>query len=149
MTDDVTEPGQDEPGGGQELDAGIDAEAHRRIVGTADVIAGLMTMGLLDHAGGIDGLHEALFPSLPPGRERDRAMFLAGAVTGAAVGRRKGRAHWDPAGLDDVAEQLYAVGWERMGALAKDAAEVAPAWWERWGQAGTVPGSTPAAGGDG
>jgi hypothetical protein len=83
--------------------AAADAEGRLRIAGTAQVIAGLLTLGLLEHAGSPRHLYEALFPDVPPGPARDRAMFTAGAVTGAAAGWRKGRSRWDPAGLDTTA----------------------------------------------
>jgi hypothetical protein len=128
--------------GGPPLDvAAVDAEGRRLLIGTAHVLAGLMTMGLLDHAGGVSGLYEALFPDLPPGRDRDRAMFTAGAVTGAAGTWRKARSKWQPDGLADVADELYAAGWEAMGGLAHDAATVAPAWWAAWTGPEPLPGT--------
>jgi hypothetical protein len=111
--------------GRAELVEVADRDGARLLVGTAHVLAGLLTAGVLEYARGPGRLVEVLCPSVPPGVERDRLVFAAGAAAGLSAGSRRGADRWDPAGLQAAADALGAAGFEVMGALAGRAAAAA------------------------
>ena len=108
------------------------------VTGTAQVIEGLLTMGLLEHASGPAGLLALLLPEddhRPPA-ERDAVMFLAGAVSGtaAAAARWRTGSRWRAEALREVASALRDAGFEAMGYRALRAASAGGLWlpgWER------------------
>ncbi|MFI9331911.1 hypothetical protein ACIGZJ_30770 [Kitasatospora sp. NPDC052868] len=123
------------PGGSSDQDQGVppdlpelaevDRAGRRLLVGSAQILAGLMTAGLLEHVRTPDALTDVLAPHVPAGPERDRLVFTAGAAAGLWAGQRRRRGHWDPDELQHAADDLYASGWAAMGLLAADAAHLA------------------------
>lgn len=103
----------------------VDAEGARRLVGTVQVLAGLATLDLLQHADGPAGLLGVLFPTAQ-GDERDRLQFLAGAIVGAGVASRKSARHggWTPEDLAAAQQALHEIGYEAMARPVADAAAV-------------------------
>lgn len=102
-----------------------DRRGARLVVGTAQVLEGLLALGILEHVRGPERLLEAMLPDLEPGTARDAAFFLAGAMAGTAAGIRKGRPRWGSSGRDlaDAAEALLDAGYEAMGGLVRRAAD--------------------------
>ncbi|MFJ3793926.1 hypothetical protein [Kitasatospora sp. NPDC090091] len=117
----------DTPAGGvvgREIEE-VDRGGRRLLVGSAQILGGLMTAGLLEHVGSPDALVDVLAPQVPPGPARDRLVFTAGAAAGLWAGQRRRRGAWDPGELQHAADDLYAAGWAAMGGLADDAAHLA------------------------
>ncbi|MFJ2780221.1 hypothetical protein [Kitasatospora sp. NPDC087315] len=99
--------------------AAADSTGARLVTGTAQVLEGLLTLGLTEQARGLDGLLDLLLPDLPPGPERDAAYFLAGASAATASAARRWRGGgWNPGEFAAVAEQLRAAGYDVMARKA-------------------------------
>lgn len=113
------------PGPGVREVEEVDREGRRLLVGSAQILGGLMTAGLLEHVRTPDALIGVLAPQVPPGPARDKLVFTAGAAAGLWAGQRRRRGQWDPAELQEAADDLYASGWAAMGLLASDAAHLA------------------------
>lgn len=109
--------------------AQADQRAAHLTSGTATVLQGLLTLGLLEHVNGPQKLLEAVLPDLPPSLERDAAMFLAGAIAGTAAGQRRARARWAPTGSDLAAAvtALQDAGWHAMAAACHRAIDTTTA----------------------
>ncbi|MFD4397266.1 hypothetical protein, partial [Kitasatospora sp. NPDC058478] len=103
--------------------AGAPPRAPPRLVtGTAQVLEGLLTLGLVEQARGLDGLLGLLLPDIAPGPQRDAALFLAGASAATSSAARRWRGGgWNPTELADVAEQLHTAGYELMARRARRA----------------------------
>lgn len=117
--DEVGRAGLDDPGVVE-----VDLGGRRMLIGSAQVLGGLLTAGLLHHVRTPGALVDVLAPTVPPGPERDRLVFTAGAAAGLWAGRRQRAGRWDPTELREVADDLYAAGWAAMGGLAERAAAV-------------------------
>jgi hypothetical protein len=91
---------------------------------TAHVLAELMVIGVLEHADHPAQIPGLLLPQLPAGPERDRAMFVLGAVVGAAAGRRHTRA--SRASVAAARTALQEAGFEAMGRLTDPRARHRP-----------------------
>ncbi|AEW92896.1 MULTISPECIES: hypothetical protein [Streptomycetaceae] len=102
-----------------------DAAGSQLLIGTAHVLAGLMVLGLLEHAGSAVGLVDVLYPTAQ-GDERDRALFLAGAITGQAVELRRNRrtGGWTTEDLNAAIADCEAAGFVAMGRLMARASKV-------------------------
>jgi hypothetical protein len=111
--------------------AQVDRYGQRLLIGSAHVLAGLMATGLLRHARRPDTLIGILAPDVPPGPDRDRLVFIAGAAAGLHAGQRRRAGRWDPAEERQAADDLYAAGWAAMAVLPARAATVGhsmPPW---------------------
>ncbi|MFI8085976.1 hypothetical protein ACIF6L_34940 [Kitasatospora sp. NPDC086009] len=98
---------------------GADQAGAVLVTGTAQVLEGLLVLGLVEHARGLDGLLDLLLPDLPAGRERDAAFFLAGASAATASAARRWRGTgWDPAEFADVTARLREAGYDLMARKA-------------------------------
>lgn len=69
--------------------AQLPAALAAMVAATADGLAQLLALGLLEHVGDPHQLPELLAPHLPAGAARDRAMFTLGAVVATAAARRR------------------------------------------------------------
>ncbi|WP_329492456.1 hypothetical protein OG618_37415 (plasmid) [Kitasatospora sp. NBC_01246] len=92
-----------------------DRAGARLVTGTAQVLEGLLVLGLIEHARGLDALPDILLPPLPAGPDRDAALFLAGASAATAAAARRWRGGgWDPEEFAAVTDQLRAAGYDLM-----------------------------------
>ncbi|BFP50074.1 hypothetical protein KCMC57_64420 (plasmid) [Kitasatospora sp. CMC57] len=124
MTDDGEPQQWDEiPEGARRV---LDERGRTMVVSSAMVLAGLLSAGLLQHVRSPGALVEVLAPSVPPGAERDRLVFAAGAAAGLWAGQCRARTRWEPAALQRAADDYFAAGWAAMGGLAEQAAAVVP-----------------------
>lgn len=109
----------------------VDVRGQRLVVSSAQVLGGLLAAGLLRHVRSPGALVDVLAPEVPPGQERDRLVFTAGAAAGLWAGRRQRAGQWDPEELRETADDLYAAGWAAMGSVVERAATVTanlPPW---------------------
>ncbi|MER7707179.1 hypothetical protein ABTX81_30300 [Kitasatospora sp. NPDC097605] len=99
-----------------------DVLGARLVTGTAQVLEGLLVLGLVEHARGLDSLPDILLPTLPPGPDRDAALFLTGASAATAAAARRWRGQqWDPEEFAAAAAQLQEAGFELMARRARRA----------------------------
>jgi hypothetical protein len=114
------------PDGREEGTVDLDRAGRRLLVGSGQVLAGLLAVGLLQHVRTPGTLVDVIAPQIPPGEQRDQLVFMAGAAAGLWAGQQRARPEWDPRELAAAAADLYAAGFAAMGDLAADAAAAPP-----------------------
>lgn len=105
----------------------LDERGRTLVVSSAQILAGLLSAGLLQYVRSPGALVEVLAPSVPPGPERDALVFAAGAAAGMWAGQLRSRARWEPDALRRAADDYLAAGWAAMGGVAEKAATVVQA----------------------
>lgn len=108
------------------LVADVDAAGRQLALGSAQVLGGLLALGLLRYVRTPETLVDVLAPQIPPGPQRDQLVFIAGAAAGLHAGQQRARPYWDPQELHAAADELYAAAFTAMGSLVRDAANAAP-----------------------
>lgn len=102
----------------------VDTLLAARARTTADVLAGLIATGMLQHVARPDRLPALLWPHVDPGTVQE--VWDAALAVGYDAGTRRSRSRWDTDHLDAARDALHAAGYEAMGNLATGAAFAAP-----------------------